>query len=377
METTMMALLAAALLACVRAAQRPGVGRWLVAGGVTGLAAMAKPYAPICALPMLVLLLPALRAADARRRLVLLAALAGPAALAVAGQLAYNWVRHGHVLDFGNEERLSPTFAAPVNFVGLFLSPGKGLLLYSPLVALGLLGLPRLWRHDRLLAVAVFAPLALLSAFISVSAHWSDEVWGPRYLVPVAFLPLLALPWWLTTARRRRVTVAVATLAVGVQLMAVALPSGDYVQVAGAVSGTELFDYRKDFSFTDQQVLDSDPRVPYGRDPMRWVPELSPLVIRAKLLTSMASQRLGGEAITHTYAPFEGRRVEADLGVLADRLDLRLPTVWWTADGHSPLPGIQLAVLLLVSAALLRRELGTSPAPPARPHSRLNPQAGV
>ena len=357
METTTMALIAAALLACVRAAERPSPRRWLVAGAVAGLAAMGKPYASICVLPLLVLLLPALRAADARRRIELLAALAGPALLAVAGQLAYNWLRHGGLMDFGNEERLSPTFAAPLNWIGLFASPGKGLLLYSPLVVLGLLGLPAVWRHDRRLALALAGPLVLLSAFISVSAHWSDEVWGPRYLVPVAFLPLLALPWWVTNAARRRVAGGVAVLAVVVQLVAVAVPSGVYVQSAGTLAGTQLFDYRKDFAFTSQDVLDSDPAVPYGRDPMRWVPELSPLVVHTQLVASMAIERVGGDPLTLTYAPFEGRRRDTDLGAVADRLDLRLPTVWWTAEGMTPLPGFALAALLIASLALLRREL--------------------
>ena len=364
METVTMALLAAALLACVRAAQRPGVGRWLIAGGIVGLAAMAKPYAPICVLPMLVLLLPALRGARARRRIALLAALGGPALLAVAVQLAYNWIRHGSLLDFGNEERLSPTLAAPLNWIGLFISPGKGLLFYSPLVALGLLGVPALWRHDRRLALAVLGPVALLTAFISVSAHWSDEVWGPRYLVPIAFLPLLALPWWVTTPLRRRVALGVAALAVAVQLLAVTLPSGVYVQAAGKVSGTQLFDYRKGFDYTSQQVLDSDPSVPYGRDPMRWVPELSPLVVHGKLVASMVRERLGFRPLVLTYAPFEGKRVDTDLGAVADGLALRLPTVWWTEDGTSRLPGFALAAVLLASLVLMARELRAGGAAP-------------
>jgi hypothetical protein len=160
-----------------------------------------------------------------------------------------------------------------------------------------------------------------------------------------------------TTRRRRQVTAAVAVLAVGVQLVAVALPSGVYVQSAGTLTGTKLFDYRKDFSFTSQQVLDSDPAVPFGRDPMRWVPELSPLVVHTKLVASMALERAGGDGLTFAYAPFEGRRVETDLGALADGLDLRLPTFWWTGEDGTPLTGLALAGLLLVSLAGLRREL--------------------
>ena len=59
----------------------------------------------------------------------------------------YNWTRTGGVLDTGRSDP-GFTFAAPFNFIGFFISPGKGLIFYSPVVVLGILGLRRLWREQ-------------------------------------------------------------------------------------------------------------------------------------------------------------------------------------------------------------------------------------
>jgi hypothetical protein len=77
--------------------------------------------------------------------------------------------------------------------IGFLVDPSRGLLWFAPLLVLATLGLPRLFRRDRLLAAtaaALFLPSFLLAAF------WVDwrggSCYGPRLILPV--LPALALP---------------------------------------------------------------------------------------------------------------------------------------------------------------------------------------
>lgn len=123
---------------------------------------------------------------------------------------------------------------------GVFLSPGKSLLVYSPPLVLGLAGLTSLWRprtHDAFMLLLlscgpVFLHLAVLN-------HWTgDWCWGPRFCVfatPVLMLPAaVLLDRWLQRSVRLVVApVALAAmLGLGVQLLGNALYWDHYIRVA-------------------------------------------------------------------------------------------------------------------------------------------------
>lgn len=98
---------------------------------------------------------------------------------------------------------------------GLLFSTGKGLLIYSPTVLLGLVGLGMRWRQqwrESLLALAVLAANLL---FYGSIVYWhGDGSWGPRYMVFV--LPFLLLPaaGVLATVAERRSRLATAVIGV-------------------------------------------------------------------------------------------------------------------------------------------------------------------
>ena len=49
-------------------------------------------------------------------------------------------------------------------------------------------------------------------------------------------------------------------------------------------------------------------KIPYGNDGTRWVPELSAILVQSEaLISSQLIERLGGDGLEVTYAPFEGR----------------------------------------------------------------------
>ena len=163
METTFMAASLVAFALAVWARGRPTVATWALTGFAGGAAVANKPYAALVLLGIAILLWPTFRAADGRRRMQLVVAAALPLLFWAAAIGWYNWVRFGSPLDSGYHEALL-TLAMPLNVFGLFFSPGKGLIFYSPLIVLGALGLPRLWRQDRHLTTALLIFLLGLTA---------------------------------------------------------------------------------------------------------------------------------------------------------------------------------------------------------------------
>ena len=79
--------------------------------------------------------------------------------------------------------RFNHSFLAGV--YGLVLSPGRGLVLYAPVVLVALWGLRRSYRRDRVsTAVAV---LLVLSRIVFYAPYWgwyAGGGFGPRYVLP-------------------------------------------------------------------------------------------------------------------------------------------------------------------------------------------------
>ena len=122
--------------------------------------------------------------------------------------MAYNWMRWGGPFLTGYES-VFPMLRERIwaGLYGLVLSPGKGLVVYSPPIIAAALASPAFVRERPHAALAIVLsaapPLLYYARFLS----WSgDYAWGPRYLtylLPAAMLPLaLALDRLLAGARR-------------------------------------------------------------------------------------------------------------------------------------------------------------------------------
>ena len=338
METTFMFALLAAFALAAWARRNPSSLPWALTGFATGATAATKPYAAIMILPIAILLWPAFVALSRDRRLRLGLAACLPVlawGLAIAW---YNWYRFGSIVEFGYEES-SLSLGMPLNALGLLFSPGKGLILYSPLVILGVLGLPRLWRSDRSLAAALIVAFAVLTCVGGASTYWGDEVWGPRYLVPAAWAPLVPIAWWVDSRNRRRVLVGFAVVAIAVQFVGASTQYARYVPIVQRLTGVPVYGSRVG--------LDAE-RIPYGNDPTRWVPQLSALLIQTEsLISSQVISRLGGEGLKVTYSPFEGRSRTVNLSDPSLRPEL---DYWWNNPFSTR--GARLAALLMLLAAL-------------------------
>lgn len=163
-----------------------------------------------------------------------IAAVAVPFAACLAAQGWLDWLRFGNPLDLGYADQAT-RFTAPflVGLVGELVSPGKGLLIYCPVLLLSLLGARRLWARDPAFAALC---LALVGVYVALYAPWhawfgGSHAWGPRYLLPV--VPFAAIPMaevFEAVLARRRAGVLVLSSALLAWSVA--------IQVAGAT-----FDY--------------------------------------------------------------------------------------------------------------------------------------
>ena len=178
--------------------------RRLIALVALALAVLAKPPMVVIGPALGVAL--ALRSRDWRR----LVAPTAASGLGAATYLLYNWLRFDDPTEFGGGNRFDPG-----NYIGLdlfkilgllLISPGKGLLWFSPVAVLGALVL---WRHrtSETGLLCITGAVAVLVIYIGYPYGGWD--WGGRFLVPA--IPLLCAA--LGTLRGRLVPVAVVLAA--------------------------------------------------------------------------------------------------------------------------------------------------------------------
>jgi len=151
------------------------------------------------------------------RRVPALALWAAPAAAFVLG---YDAATFGSPFRYGMSGALA-RFSAPwgEGHAGLLLSPGKGLLVFTPVVIVALAGLARAWRRgERWLAGTL---LAAVVAHWIVMGKWGEwpggTSFGPRLLTDALPLLLLFLPEGLE--RLPRLGTLAAAVSVAVQLV--------------------------------------------------------------------------------------------------------------------------------------------------------------
>lgn len=115
----------------------------------------------------------------------------------VAFVLVYNWMSFGSPLSHGFSGSLG-RFSAPwgTGQLGLLLSPGKGLLVFTPVVIMGIAGLRIAYRNgERWLALTASGAAVAHWLFVGRWAEWhGGESWGPRLMTDVLPLLFLCLP---------------------------------------------------------------------------------------------------------------------------------------------------------------------------------------
>ncbi|MFZ1755207.1 MAG: hypothetical protein WAU10_15760 [Caldilineaceae bacterium] len=112
--------------------------------------------------------------------------------------LWWNWLRFGAPLDSGYVESEAFNGDWLFGLAGLLISPGRGLVWYSPVLLLVPLGVGWFWRRARWLLLSSACVALLYWLFYGKWYMWHGGYsWGPRFLVPVLpFLLLMTAPAW-------------------------------------------------------------------------------------------------------------------------------------------------------------------------------------
>jgi hypothetical protein len=163
---------------------------------------------------------------------------------ALVAYIGMNVVRTGSFWQFGyaNEGWTTPFLTG---LYGLLLSPGRGLVFYSPLAVLAAVGLWGLWRRGWRAEMLLIA--SLVAGQIAFYASWwaweGGVVWGPRFLVSTHALLMVGLLPWLDGSWPKWPVVVTAVPAFFIQFIGMASEAGTYLQTSGYTYQETLFNW--------------------------------------------------------------------------------------------------------------------------------------
>lgn len=205
--------------------------RWLalagIAGGLTLLARTDSAFLILPAFGLYALVLIVKGRLAWQTRIIDALTYAGPMLTAALVSLAYDVARYGAPL--AGPYRTDPIgFAEPLlnGLYGLLLSPGVGILIFTPVLALAAVGFPGFFHRFRAEAVLIAALVVVRLLFYARWWDWSGgATWGPRFLVPL--IPMMLLPVAFMPGRSWRIAIAgLAALGAGIEVLCQLVPYG-------------------------------------------------------------------------------------------------------------------------------------------------------
>jgi hypothetical protein len=331
-------LLAVYAVYAARGSRRAGV--WLiVAGASLGLTVFIRERSAIMIPPFIVYVY------LCRRRVLWRGWAAFFTPLAVfAGIIGLlNLSRYGSPLTFGFSALQHTSFSTPLvlGLYGLLISPGKGLLLYNPIAWAGFIGLAVMFRTRRkeaiLFALVILAELVFFAVYEFWTGGWN---WGPRYIMPVLPLLVLAAGEWVhvnPTRLRRAILITLCVSGFVLNLPAVLVDHSRYLVSFGERDPQHYLD-RSILSLADSPLT------------RQW-----PMVFEvAGLYTQPATWQAAREAVLEHLNNYSGDGSLESLSTHALWFDeffrLNTPDFWFV---HLPLLGFSPVFVGLVALTLL------------------------
>ncbi len=254
-----------------------------------------------------------------------------------------NWSRYGSPLTFGFSALQHTSFTTPLvlGLYGLLISPGKGLLLYNPIAWAGLVGLAIMFRTRRreaiLFALIMLAELFFFALYEFWTGGWN---WGPRYILPVLPLLVLAAGEWVyvhPTRLRKTILVTLCLIGFAVNLPAVLVDHSRYLVSLGERDPQHYLD-RSILNLADSPLT------------QQW-----PMVVEvADLYTRPATWQAAQQAVTEHLNDYAGDGSLESLSTHALWFDeffrLNTPDFWFV---HLPWLGFSPVIVGLFALALL------------------------
>lgn len=359
MEPPLVFWTTAAFCAAFQARRSDATWWWLAAGVAAGFAAGTRnPAAPVLIAPLFAYALWPLVRGGAGLRLSRIALYLAPVVASGIASMAYNVTRcdaivcglsaqvTGNNTNPGGLNTDKARLGVFEGIYGLLLSPGKSFFLASPLVILGAIGLWRARHRLRAETLAVVGMAGVALLLLSPLSYWSEETYGPRYVLFVVPLFVVfagvALGWSAAVPVRRLVRrgVLIALIVGGaVYQLGAIVPQGGHSPCAS---------YFK--------PLVGDAR--FDQNYCRFVPELSDPVLGARMAVANLKNMVGLGTTTLTYEPYVG----APGGIIEQRtlvIAENRPRVFWLVS-TTPTTLSLLFLYVLVTAGgvlVLRRTL--------------------
>jgi hypothetical protein len=294
---------------------------------------------------------------DALLRVLAGAAITGSAFFFLA--LLYNYLRWSDVTSSGYEGYLANYFGGSLfdGTWGMWFSPNKSALLYSPPLVLALVGLPSAWRHHRIYLVALlFLLVPTLLVFGTYKSWTGDYAWGPRFFVfcvPV-LMASFALFWDHVASRwHRRVRAAalavVLVTGVGVQIVGNAFYWDHFIRIAMDARVQWLGKPNRGGAYVPERGRGHCDSCFEDMHGVIWLPPFSPIKGHAWLLSSLID---GDDArAAEKTAPWHRyTSLTLDIGRTYPSARLDWWGMLWIKDHRHTRPvGIALLVLFLAA----------------------------
>lgn len=318
---------------------RVEVGRWLlVSGAALAVAVFTRERSAIMLPAFMIYAAPIIRRAG-RRWLIWLLPLVIVSVL--IGLL--NGSRYGSPLTFGFSALQHTSFTTPLllGLYGLLISPGKGLLLYNPIAWAGLIGLVSMGRRWRAEAVLFVLIIVAEIGFFAVYEFWTGGWnWGPRYILPIVPLLILAAGAWaqVKPAKVRRAIVGgLIAIGVAVNLPAVLVDHSRYLVEFGE---------RDPAHYLDRSIL----RLEDSPLTQQW-----PMVFEmANLYARPGTWAAARAAIVSHWQAYQGpanlETISTHLLWIDEFFRLNVPDFWWV---HLLLLGFSPRLIGLAVAGLI------------------------
>lgn len=275
------------------------------------------------------------------------ACLALPVVLFGLIDLGVNFTKFGSMTATGYEQEASPWAGLahiPAGLYGLLLSPGKSLFLYNPLLLLLPLAVRPFHRAHRSESLLMLCSTGITLLFLAPLYWWhGDWAWGPRYLLPLLPLMVLALGplvrALLDARGGRRVLAALIVAAVVVNLLGMSVNFFFYIRTLGAMQ--------------------------FVHDDWNFIPGLSPVAFHAHVVWSNLHELVTGTPVDYVYRAWkDGRFVDAVIPLSEYSREGKIPDFFFFKPYDTTLErwslaaaGLFFVLLSILAARSLRRGL--------------------
>jgi hypothetical protein len=195
-----------------------------------------------------------------------------------------NYIRYGSFTEFGYFRYASWSWANGgwTGLVGLWASPGAGLIFFFPPVILIPIALRYMYRDNKGLFFLITYVITVNWLYYGTLSYlepisWSGGlVWGPRYLIPVLPFIILAFGTLLTYLRNKKQRLYLFKVSTVVSLFVL----GFIINLLGTIVWIYYFHL---YTWEKEQIW-RQWRLTRAWDPETWNPRYSPILINMKIL---------------------------------------------------------------------------------------------